>query len=99
MGLICKNLSFTPSIPKSGEHDDQIAPRDAVAINVSTVWIKFGKYAATLSFFFIFSFLKKFAILATFIFNSFHFLISLYPFSLINVIAFELSFFDNKFSA
>ena len=31
-GLICENLSITPEDPKSGEHEDQTAPRTDVAI-------------------------------------------------------------------
>ena len=43
-GFICINLSITPFTPKSGEHDDQIAPIDEVAIKLSTVSIIFGKF-------------------------------------------------------
>lgn len=43
LGDICKNLSITPFIPKSGEHEDQIAPIDAVPRKASTVSDKFGK--------------------------------------------------------
>ena len=50
MGFIWENLSTTPFIPKSGEQEDQIEPMADVAINDSTVSIKFGKYAAILSF-------------------------------------------------
>ena len=42
-GLICEKRSITPLIPKSGEHEDQIAPKEEVARNASTVSIKFGK--------------------------------------------------------
>ena len=49
-GLIWENLSITPCIPKSGEHDDQIAPIALVAIKHSTVSIWFAVYAAILSF-------------------------------------------------
>ena len=70
-----------------------------VAINDSTVSIKLGKYAAILSFFFNLIDKKKFIILHTFVFNSLQDLTFLKPFSLTNVIAFELSFFINKFSA
>ena len=45
--------------PKSGEQEDQIAPIADVARNDSTVSIKFGKYAAILSFSLIFIELKK----------------------------------------
>ena len=43
LGLICANLSITPLTPKSGEHDDQIAPIALVPIKYSTVSIIFGR--------------------------------------------------------
>ena len=65
-GLICENLSTTPLIPKSGEQEDQMAPIEVVAIKASTASIVLGKYAAILSFFFIFLSLKKRTILLVF---------------------------------
>ena len=38
-GLIWENLSITPCVPKSGEHDDHIAPIALVAKKLSTVSI------------------------------------------------------------
>ena len=70
-----------------------------VAINASTVSIKFGKYATTLSFSLTLIDLKKVINLCTFLFSSLHVLIFLVPFSLINVIALLLSFFERRFSA
>ena len=70
-----------------------------VAINDSTVSIKFGKYATTLSFSLTLIDLKKVSNLCTFLFSSLHVLIFLVPFSLINVIALLLSFFERRFSA
>ena len=84
---------MTPFDPKSGEQDDQIEPMADVAMNDSTVSIKLGRYAAILSFFFTLIDKKKLTILFTFVFNSFQDLTFLKPFSLINVMAFELSFF------
>src|SRR5665811_1497000 len=48
-GSIWPNLSMTPSGPKSGEHDDQIAPIAAVASIAITANDEFGISAATLS--------------------------------------------------
>ena len=36
-GLIWENLSITPFEPKSGLQEDQMPPRDVVAMNASTV--------------------------------------------------------------
>ena len=90
---------MAPFAPKSGEQDDQIPPIAEVATKYSTVSIKLGKYAATLSPFLIFIFSKKLKIFLTFLFNSLHDLIFLKPFSLINVIALELSFLERILSA
>ena len=48
-GSICANLSITLRAPKSGEHDDQIAPRLAVASRPMTASGTFGSRAATRS--------------------------------------------------
>jgi len=58
-----------------------------------------GKYAATLSFFLILIFFKNLDILLTLMFNSCQLLSSLKLFSLINVMALSLLFFESKFSA
>ena len=42
-GLICEKRSITPLTPKSGEHDDHIAPIEDEARNASTVSIELGK--------------------------------------------------------
>ena len=97
-GLIWENLSITPLDPKSGLQEDQIPPKEVVAMNASTVSIVFGIYAATLSPFLIFIFFRNFEILLVFKFNCLHDLSSLNPFSLIKVTAFSLLFLDNKFS-
>ena len=52
LGSICLNLSTTPCVPKSGEHDDHIIPFFAQAKKLITVSILFGTYAATRSPFF-----------------------------------------------
>ena len=58
-GEICENRSITPAVPKSGEQEDHTAPRTAVLIYAITVSGILGKYAATLSPFFIpFSFIQ-----------------------------------------
>ena len=57
---------MTPLTPKSGEQEDHIAPRDAVAKKLSTVSGIFGKYAATLIFFLISFFFKNSINLLTF---------------------------------
>ena len=98
-GFIWENLSITPCVPKSGEHDDHIAPNALAAKKHSTVSIWLIVYAAILSFSLILFSLKKLIIFKVSLFNSFQDFSTLYPFSLIKVIAFELSFFDNKFSA
>ena len=98
-GLIWENLSITPCVPKSGEHDDHIAPIALVAKKPSTVSIWFTVYAAILSFSFILFSFKKLINFKVLLFNSFHDFSSLYPFSLIKVTAFESSFFDKRFSA
>ena len=69
--MIWENRSITPLVPKSGEQEDQMDPIAEVAINDSTVSIRFGKYAATLSFSFNLIDLKKTINLSTFLFNSF----------------------------
>ena len=56
-GLIWENLSINPWVPKSGEHEDHIAPIVDAAKKHSTVSIWFGVYAAILSFSEIFIFL------------------------------------------
>ena len=43
LGLICENLLITLVVPKSGEHEDHIAPIETVAKKDSTVSIKFGR--------------------------------------------------------
>ena len=48
-GSICANLSITLRAPKSGEHDDQIAPRLAAASRPMTASGTFGSSAATRS--------------------------------------------------
>ena len=42
-GLICENLSITPAVPKSGEHEDHIPPIAAVLIYAITVSVIFGR--------------------------------------------------------
>ncbi len=49
MGSICANRSMTLAGPKSGEHEDQIAPRLAVASMAMTASGPFGSKAATRS--------------------------------------------------
>ncbi len=49
LGVICANRSITLAGPKSGEHDDQMAPRLAVASNPISAAGMFGRYAATRS--------------------------------------------------
>ena len=44
-GLIWENLSITPWVPKSGEHDDHIAPIALVAIKPSTVNLELFFYS------------------------------------------------------
>ena len=68
-GLIWENLSITPCVPKSGEHDDQIPPIALVAKKLSTVSIWFTVYAAILSFFLILFSLKKLISFKVLIFN------------------------------
>ena len=97
--MIWENLSITLCVPKSGEHDDQIAPIALVAKKLSTVSIWFTVYAAILSFSFILFSLKKLISFKVLFFNSFQAFSCLKPFSLIKVTAFELSFFDNRLSA
>ena len=48
-GSICANLSITLRAPKSGEHEDQIAPRLALASRPMTASGTFGSSAATRS--------------------------------------------------
>ena len=76
-----------------------MAPIALVAKKLSTVSIWFAVYAAILSFSLILLSLKNLINFKVLLFNAFQDFSSRYPFSLINVIAFELSFFDNKFSA
>ena len=97
--MICEKRSTTPLTPKSGEHEDHIAPKEEEAINASIVSIVLGIYAATLSFFLILIPFKNLDILLTLIFNSYQLLSSRKPFSLTNVIALFLLFFESKFSA
>ena len=97
--MICEKRSTTPLAPKSGEQDDHIAPNEQEAIKASTVSIELGKYAATLSFFLILILFKNLDTLLTLRFSSCQFLSSRKPFSLINVIALSLLFFESKFSA
>src|ERR1700747_3405681 len=47
VGSICANLSITLRAPKSGEHDDQTAPRLAVASRPMIASGPFGRRAAT----------------------------------------------------
>ena len=49
LGAICPKRSTTPLMPKSGEHEDQIAPRLAVASMATTVSGTFGMKPATRS--------------------------------------------------
>ena len=49
VGSICANLSITLRAPKSGEQDDQIAPRLAAASRPTTASGTFGSRAATRS--------------------------------------------------
>ena len=42
-GSIWENRSITPFVPKSGEHDDQIAPIADEAKKASTVSIQLGR--------------------------------------------------------
>ena len=42
LGLICLNLSKTESYPKSGEQDDQIAPKELTAKKAQLDSILFG---------------------------------------------------------
>ena len=98
-GFIWEKRSITPFTPKSGEHEDQIAPTDVVAIKLSTVSIRFGIYATTLSFLLSLILWKKLFNLFTLLFKFFQFLSSLKPFSLINVIALVVFFLESKFSA
>ena len=49
VGSICANRSITLRAPKSGEHDDQIAPMLAVASRPMTASGTFGSSAATRS--------------------------------------------------
>ena len=58
-----------------------------------------GKYAAILSLFLILILFKKLDTFLEFKFNSCQLLSSRKPFSLINVIALSLLFFESKFSA
>ena len=97
--MICEKRSTTPLTPKSGEHEDHIAPKEEEAINASTASIELGMYAATLSFFLILVFFKNLDILLTLRFSSCQLLSSRKPFSLTNVIALSLLFFDSRFSA
>ena len=90
---------MTPCVPKSGEHEDHMAPIALVAIKLSTVSIWFAVYAAILSFSLILFSLKKLTNFKLLLFNSFQDFSSRYPFSLMKVTAFESSFFANKFSA
>ena len=48
-GSNCANRSRTARVPKSGEHDDQIAPRLATARNAANVSTQFGISATTRS--------------------------------------------------
>ena len=64
----------------------------------STVSIQLGIYAAILSFLFNLIFLKKLIILLTLLLRCFQLRSSLNPFSLMNVIALSLLFFESKFS-
>jgi hypothetical protein len=43
LGSIWPNRSSTPSTPKSGEAEDQTAPKDAVASIATTVSGMFGR--------------------------------------------------------
>ena len=49
MGSICANRSITLAAPKSGEHEDQMAPILAVASSVMTACGPFGSSPATRS--------------------------------------------------
>jgi hypothetical protein len=49
VGSICANRSMTLRAPKSGEHDDQMAPMLAVASRPMTASGTFGSRAATRS--------------------------------------------------
>ena len=76
-GFIWENLSIKPSVPKSGEQEDHIAPIDEDAKKHSTVSIWFDIYAAILSFLEILFFLKKWISLEVLQLKLFHDLISL----------------------
>jgi hypothetical protein len=49
VGRICANRSMTLCAPKSGEQDDQMAPRLAVASSPMSASGMFGRNAATRS--------------------------------------------------
>ena len=76
LGLICENLSTTPLIPKSGEHDDHIDPIATVPKKASTVSGIFVIYAATRSLDFIFNFFKNEDMFFTLLFKFFQFFVS-----------------------